>query len=196
MIESRNSFGALLVPGDMFILAELHAMKLDGVLVPVVGDTFRPRTVAETAALRAGALRLSIPATLERRAVLGQLAAAWVYGCAPPPLVISLLVDNDGNTAFLPAHSGCTLRQVHLDTVDVQSVGGTLVTSPLRTAMDVARSAPEGTARAILAAMAGQAALACTLEALQRGLASATHVPGKLRAQRLLQTMLDAGQQP
>ncbi|MEO6531010.1 MAG: hypothetical protein ABI563_02470 [Specibacter sp.] len=196
MSDSRSWPATLLVPGDMFVLAELHAMKLDGVLVPVVGDVFRPGTLPETPALRAAALTLSIPAALEKRAVLGQLAAAWIYGCAPPPLVISLLVPNDGNTAFLPAQSGCTLRQVHLDAADVQGLGGALVTSPLRTAVDVARTAPQGTARAVVAAMAGQAALRCSLGGIEQALAAAVHVPGKLRAQELLHSMLDAGRQP
>lgn len=196
MSEPSSSPGALLFPGDVFILAELHAMKLDGVLVPVVGEAFRPCGVAETPALRAGALRLSVPAALEKRAVLGQLAAAWVYGCAPPPLVISLLVDNDGNTATLPAHSGCTLRQVRLEAADVQRVGGTLVTSPLRTALDVARTAPEGTAREVLSAMAGECALECSVDAMLRALAAAAHVPGKLRAQSLVHGLLSTGQLP
>ena len=114
----------------------------------------------------------------------------------PRRTVISLLVPNDGNTAILPARSGCTLRQVRLDGMDVQGLGGSLVTSPLRTAVDVARTAPEGTARAVLAAMAGQSALHCTLGGIQRALAAATHVPGKLRAQELLHSMLCAGADP
>ncbi|MHA7305107.1 hypothetical protein ACX80E_07665 [Arthrobacter sp. TMN-49] len=194
MNESSSLPGTLQVPGDMFILAELHAMKLDGVLDAVVGDVFRPRALAETPAVRAGALKLSIPAALEKRAVLGQLAAAWVYGCAPPPQIISLLVDNDGNTASLPARSGCTLRQVYLDAADVRTVGGALVTSPLRTAVDVARSAPEAMARAVLAAMVARPSLLCTVGGIQRALAAATHVPGKLRAQEIVRSMLDAGQ--
>ena len=196
MNDSSSWPTTLLVPGEAFALAELHAMKLDGVLAAVVGDVFRPVGLAETPALRAAALKVSIPAALEKRAVLGQLAAAWVYGCAPPPIVVSLLVDNDGNTAALPAHSGCTLRQVYLDTTELKSLGGALVTSPLRTALDVARTAPEGTARTVLAAMTAQTTLHCTLAGIERALAAAVHVPGKLRAQELVHSLLVASRQP
>lgn len=166
-------------------------MVMDGVLCHVFGQVFRPAAMAETPAVRAAALAHHIPAFLSHRAVLAQLSAAWVYGCAPLPAEVALLVDNDGNSAAVPRHSGCTVRQVHLEARDVQLVGTTQVTTALRTAMDVARSAPPGFATPVIKAMAGAAALDCSLERIQQGLLDAPHVPGKLRAQELVQTLLN-----
>lgn len=186
---------AILVPGDHFILAELHAMKLDGVLDLVIGEAFRSTSQEETPGHRAAALVHHIPAALAPRAALGQLSAAWVYGCAPPPTVISLLQNHEGRSASLPAFSGCTLRQVYLDPREVLSIGGALVTSPLRTALDVARTAPEALARTVLDAMSRQSAFRCSLGRIRQALQAATHVPGKIRGQELVEAMI-GGQQP
>ena len=180
----------LLVPGEQFILAELHAMKLDGVLAPVIGEAFRSTTQEETQDHRAAALIHHIPAALAPRAALGQLSAAWVYGCAPPPVVISLLQNHEGKSSSLPPFSGCTLRQVCLDPHEVLSIGGGLVTSPLRTAMDVARTAPEMLARAVLMALSGQPALRCPLGRIRQALNAAAHVPGKRRGQELVHSLM------
>lgn len=175
------------------MLAELHAMQLDGVLVQIVGHAFRSTAVQESPALRAAALAHHIPAVLATRAVLGQLSAAWVYGCAPPPGVLALLQHHAVRSAGLPPFSGCTLRQVRLEDADVQRVGGVLVTTPLRTALDVARTAPLPLARAVIGAMCARPALHCSLGRIRLGLQGATHVPGKLRGQELLRSMLEDG---
>lgn len=183
---------AIIVPGEHFILAELHAMKLDGVLAAVIGEAFRCTTQEETPGHRAAALAHHIPPALAPRAVLGQLSAAWVYGCAPPPTVIALLQNHEGKSASLPPLSGCTLRQVYLDPQEVLSIGGPLVTSPLRTALDVARTAPEALAKVVLDSMSRQSAFRCSLMRIRAALQAATHVPGKLRGQELVQGMIDA----
>ncbi|MHA7176419.1 hypothetical protein ACX80D_07160 [Arthrobacter sp. Sr24] len=183
---------SLLAPGSLFIFSELSAMAMDGVLCHVFGQVFRPSALAETAAMRAAALAHYIPAFLSHRAVLAQLSAAWVYGCAPLPAEVALLVDNDGNSAAVPRHSGCTVSQVHLEPQDIQLVGTTAVTTVLRTALDVARSAPLALARPALEAMARDASLACPLESIQQALLDAPHIPGKLRAQELVQALLDS----
>ena len=190
MNDSPATHHELIVPGTDFILAELHAMKIDGVLAQITGQAFRSTAVLETPALRAAALAHHIPAALTTRAALGQLSAAWVYGCAPPPVVIALLLDNDGNSASLPAFSGCSIRQVHLDASEVLKIGAVLITSPLRTALDVARTAPTTIPLTVLEIMSRQPTLDCPLEQIRQGLRSAAHVPGKLRGQELLQTMI------
>lgn len=191
MSEIDVSTGAVLfVPGRLFTLAELHAMKIDGVLWPIIGDAFRPVTVAETVPLRAAALAYQIPAALLHRAALSQLSAAWVYGCAPPPKVVSLVQDHTGKSASLPPFSGCTLREVTLERFDLQSLGDTLVTSPLRTAVDIARTAPLGVARAALLRLSQAATLNCPLGRIQQALGTARNIPGKIRGQALLEEML------
>lgn len=179
----------LLAPGTLFTLAELHGMKLDGVLIPVLGHTFRPAAIPETLEIRAAAVSHHIPASLVHRAVVAQLSAAWVYGCAPPPDVFSLLVGNDGNSVAPPPFCGCSIRQVHLDALDVRTLGAVPVTSPLRTALDVARTAPLPVARAVLTTMSRNAGLECPLGRIRQALATAVHVPGKRRAEELLEAM-------
>ncbi len=188
-----NLSAALLVPGGLFLLGELHAMKLDGVLAQVSGDAFRVALGDETAEHRATALFHQVPAALAPRAALGQLSAAWIYGCAPPPATVALLVGHEGRTTALPMFSGCTLRQVRLGPQDVVAIGGVPVTSPLRTALDVARSVPAPAARPVLEAMARTPSLRCSLARVRMALLAAAHVPGKIRGQALVQEMIDSG---
>jgi hypothetical protein len=180
----------LLVPGSPFVLAELYAMKLDGILSPIVGVAFRPCGVAETPGLRAAALQHQIPAALAQRAALSQLSAAWVYGCAPVPGVIALMHSHHGKSAALPPFSGCTLRQVYFADADVQRLDGVLLTSPLRTALDVARTAPRALAWEVLFKMSSVASLQCPLGRVRQALQSAAHVPGKVRGQELVEDMI------
>ncbi len=189
---SHTAAKLLLAPGMPFALGELHAMKLDGVVVRVIADTFRPAATDETPELRAVAVFHHVPAALAHRAVVAQLSAAWVYGCAYPPEKFSLLIDNDGNSVATPPLCGCTIRQVHLDPVDVLMLGAVSVTSPLRTALDVARTAPLAVARDVLTAMSHNDALQCPLDRIRFALAAARHVPGKRRAQALLREMIEA----
>ena len=195
MTDVSLSATALLAPGMLFTLAELHGMKLDGVLVPVLGHTFRPAATPETPELRAAAVSHHIPACLVHRAVVAQLSAAWVYGCAPPPDIFSLVVGNDGNSVSAPPFCGCIIRQVRLDPLDVLELGAVPVTSPLRTALDVARTAPLPVARAALTTMSRNAVLQCPLGRIRQALAAAVHVPGKRRAQELLENMIDDAHQ-
>ena len=191
MNEVSKGAAQLLAPGSPFTLAELHAMILDGVVCAVIGDTFRPATVAVTPELRAAAVSHHIPASLAHRAVVAQLSAAWVYGCAPPPELFSLVVDNNGNSVCTPPFCRCSIRQVYLNALDVVRIGAIPVTSPLRTALDVARTAPPPLARAVLTAMCRDAALRCPLVDISQALAAAAHVPGKRRGQALLHDMIE-----
>lgn len=89
----------------------------DGDLVPLRGDMALPRGVAETPALRAAALAPEVA----RRDVVARVAAAWVHlGGPPPPRAV--VVDG---AALGPR--------------DVVRLGGVLVTSPARTAVDLLR---------------------------------------------------------
>lgn len=179
----------LLVPDVQFILGELHAMKLDGVLRHVYGEAFCPPGIVETPELRAGALALAVPASLVRRAIVGQLSAAWVYGCAPTPHPLALLLASGGKSALLPPFSGCSLRQVQLSRAEVWGLAGARVTNPLRTAVDVARSAPLALAADVLESMAAQPELACSLNNVRAALSQASHVPGRIRGLDLLRRM-------
>jgi hypothetical protein len=66
------------------------------------------------------------------------MTAAWIYGCADEPDRLALLVDTKRRVSSLRNTRGCTLHEVKLGPLDVVSLGGLMVSSPLRTALDVA----------------------------------------------------------
>lgn len=183
----------ILTPGCEFTVAELSAMALDGVLVSVFGLAFRPVAEAESTPLRAAALAHQIPAALADRAALARLSAAWVYGCAPAPALISLAINSAHRSTALPSHSGCVLHEVRLEAYDVERQGGALLTSAVRTAVDVAIHERPETATAVLLAMAVRPELHCPLGRIRSALANTVHRPGKLQAQQLLEDMLRRG---
>ncbi|MFC8302486.1 hypothetical protein ACFUCV_02235 [Specibacter sp. NPDC057265] len=176
----------LLVPDARFSLAELHAMKLDGVLRHLDGTVFVPAGMPETVELRAAALAVQVPASLARRAIVAQLSAAWVYGCAPPPSPLALFLMPGGKSAQLPPFSGCSLRELQLAAHDVWELAGCCVTSPVRTAVDVARSAPLPLAGQVLAALMGHEELDCGRDRVLAALLAMRHVPGRTRALELV----------
>ena len=66
------------------------------------------------------------------------MTAAWIYGCAREPDRLALLVDAKRRISSLRSTRGCTLHEVRLGPFDVVSLGGLMVSSPLRTAVDIA----------------------------------------------------------
>lgn len=181
----------ILAPGGQFALAELCAMKQDGVLAQVFGQAFRSVAEPETPALRAAALAHQVPAGLAERAVLGRGSAAWIYGCAPPPPAICVLVPRGHRTTMLPPHSGCVLHEVLLGRYDVERLGGAQVTCALRTAVDVAMNEPGEIAGQVLLELAGVAGLNCPLGRISAAISLARHIPGKRRAQALVRGLLE-----
>jgi hypothetical protein len=189
MSDPQEAFG-ILSPGGEFELPELCAMMLDQVLVPVFGQAFRSVAEPETPALRAAAMASLVPDNLAGRAALGRMSAAWVYGCAPRPATVCLLISSGHRSSALPARSGCSLHEVRLDPFDVERLGGAQVTCALRTAVDVAISEPADSATAALWALASSASLNCPLGRIRAAVAAASHIPGKRRALELIDDML------
>jgi len=115
--------------------AELHAAKLDGELYPV-DQCFSPIDEIDGQGNRARALLLTVPARL----IAEQRTAAWIYGALSRPprqhqfcADISARVRPSGLVAV-------TVREVVVDAGDLVDVAGLLVTTPLRTVVDLARA--------------------------------------------------------
>ena len=85
------------------------------------------------------------------------MTAAWIYGCAGEPDRLALLVDANQRISSLQDHRGCTLHEVRLGPIDVVSLGGMMVSSPLRTALDIALHVEAERALPALRKHAGQA---------------------------------------
>src|SRR6187402_1771121 len=115
---------------------ELAAMRLDGEVYPLAG-AYCPIDQIETAAHRARAVRgrRSVRLIAELR------TAAWVWGALPrPPEPVEFCVDLAARARLRPSpHT--LVRELVLDPEDVVDLDGCGVTSPLRTAVDLARFA-------------------------------------------------------
>ncbi|WP_427018045.1 hypothetical protein ACQCSX_05415 [Pseudarthrobacter sp. P1] len=179
----------LLLSGGLFTAVELRAMALDGLVERVYAEAYAGVGAAATPALRAAAAGSVVPPVLAGRAVVGRDAAAWVYGCAPAPEKVALLVHHDHRTTELPPFSGCTIHEVPLGPFDAIRLGGVLVATPLRTAVDVALSCPPAVAHRVLAAMAAAAALNCPLGLIRSAVAATARARGRPQALDLLDAM-------
>jgi hypothetical protein len=157
-------------------------MTLDGLVRRVYRETYRRSDCPEDAAARARAAANALPPALRGRVALGRQCAAWVYGCAPPPPLLSVVTDHRRRTTAVPPSGSTTMHQVALGPFDVNLVGGVPVTTPLRTALDIAVHGTEATAVEILAALAAAPGLDCQLRLVEAALANMRRVPGKTRA--------------
>lgn len=139
-------FMDLYAPGQLFTWSELQAMASDGVLQQVYQQGYAPPGSATTPQLRARSAALGVPPVIRQRVVAGRLTAAWIHGCSPEPDRLALLVDSKRRISSLRSTRGCTLHEVRLGPFDVVSIGGLMVSSPLRTALDIALHVDAGRA--------------------------------------------------
>ena len=123
---------AALTPADL-PLAELNCARLDGELFPLAG-AWCPIDAHDGPETRAGALVAISPG----RAAAERMSAAWIYGLAAEPDQHQFCVDVSARTRK-PVETTTQLREVRLGRNDARALGRQLVTSPLRTAIDLAR---------------------------------------------------------
>ena len=123
---------AALTPADL-PLAELNCARLDGELFPVAG-AWCPVDAHDGPETRAGALASISPS----RAAAERMSAAWIYGLAAEPDHHQFCIDVTARTRK-PSESTTQLREVRLGRDDARMLGRQLVTTPLRTAIDLAR---------------------------------------------------------
>ncbi|MGP0223084.1 hypothetical protein [Paenarthrobacter sp. NCHU4564] len=180
-------------PGRIFTWHELQGMSVDGVLRPVYGKSYAAPGVDVTARLRARAASLTVPGKIRTKVVAGRLTAAWIYGCASPPKDLSLLVDAKHRISSLRGAKGCNLHEVRLGQMDVVSIGGMLVSSPLRTAADIALHVDQREAIPALRGLLQDPELGVRLRLLLLAVESAPRVPHKKRALATLGRLASSG---
>lgn len=178
----NSTGGVLFHGGTLFSHVELQAMRLDGLMVHVCGQSYVRTDQPSTPAIRAQSAINAVPRSLHRRVALARQSAAWVYGCAPAPAVVSLVTDHRRRTTALPAFSEAVMHQVTLGPCDLSTIGGVGVTSPLRTALDVAIHGQDAWAVEALKNIAAAPELRCPLRLVILSLENSTRVPGKSRA--------------
>jgi hypothetical protein len=176
----------LYAPSPLFTWAELQSMAADGVLQPLYGKSFTPSGLVVTPRLRARAAGLLVPDRIRRKVVAGRMTAAWIYGCADAPEKLSLLVDAKHRISSLRSTRGCILHEVRLGQMDVVSIGGLLVTSPLRTAVDIALHVEADRALPALRMLLSQDELGVRLRLLTLAVEASPRVPHKKAALRKL----------
>lgn len=154
-------------------------MAFDGVLTQLYQRGYLAPGTRSTPQLRARALATMIPAPIRQRVVAGRLTAAWIYGCAGEPDRLALLVDASRRLSSLRSTRGCTFHEVRLGPFDVVSLGGLLVSSPLRTAADIALHVDTERALPALAALLARTELGVRLRLLRLAVEATPRVPHK-----------------
>jgi hypothetical protein len=118
-------------------LAELCAARLDGELYSV-GAAFAPVDEIEQPQHRAAALRTGI----HKRLIAEQRTAAWIWGALTAAPMHHQYCATVGARVSRTNVPWLTVREVVIDPREVLIVNGLGVTSPLRTAVDMARFLP------------------------------------------------------
>lgn len=122
-------------------VAELHAGVLDGELMRV-GEAYCAIDTVVGPSQRAA----SIATVVAPWAIAERFTAAWIHGVIhDQPRRLQLCVDSQDNVRPLSSQR-FAFREVVLNHNETMPVGGLRVTSPLRTALDIARTHEEFTA--------------------------------------------------
>lgn len=172
----------LYAPGPLFSWPELQALAADGVLTRICQRGYLPPGTRSTPRLRARAAALAIPPAVRQRVVAGRMTAAWIYDGVQEPDRLALLVDANRRISSLRSMRGCTLHEVRLGPFDVVSFGGLLVSSPLRTALDIALHVEADRAVPALRALLARPELGVRLRLLRLAVEASPRLPHKRAA--------------
>lgn len=172
----------LYAPGALFSWQELQAMAVDGVVTRLFQRGYLPPGARATPQLRARAAALIIPPAVRARVVAGRMTAAWIYDGTQEPDRLALLVDAGHRVSGLRSMRGCTLHEVRLGPFDVVNFGGLLVSSPLRTALDIALHVEADRAVPALRALLARPELGVRLRLLRVAVEASPRLPHKKAA--------------
>lgn len=174
-----------------FTRVELQAMAMDGLLTHVFGSTYVRAGTRVGRDIRAEAMAHEIPSAVLDKTVIGRESAAWIYGCAPAPTRMSLLTDHTRRTTSSAPFSASVIHEVQLKDADTVSIAGAALTTPLRTARDLALYVAAPEASAAIDALAANPALACNLEEVKSTLEELVRVPRKRAALGIVNALLE-----
>ena len=117
-------------------IAELSSARLDGELFRL-GEFWCPIDVHDRPETRALAVAHLVP----RRAIAELHSAAWIYGAAPEPAQHRVCVDTRAR-AVIATSPRLQVRELRHVSEDTQRIGDLIVTTPLRTVIDLAKWEP------------------------------------------------------
>lgn len=171
------------LPGERLAAAELSAARLDGDLVEV-GEGYMPADAIESAAMRAASLR----SICGNRLVACSWSAAWVYGALSDPPARHAVMRGAAHRVGNLIDRRAIFHDVGVDDADVMDIAGVLITSPLRTLIDVARRIREPEHRERATAVVGaliDSGLVAPRDAISR-IDARKRLPGSKDARREL----------
>ena len=163
---------------------EWAGLLRDGLLAPVWGGAARVTACVEDPAVRVAALARLVP----ERGVVGRATAVWVHAGGPAPVRADVLVQTRARRP--DPHPDRRTHEADLTDADVETIAGVRVTTPLRTALDVARWLPAAQSLPLLRALrdvgldTGRAARTATSLHGGRGVRRARHVLLQVAAER------------
>ncbi|WP_223979168.1 type IV toxin-antitoxin system AbiEi family antitoxin [Arthrobacter sp. NicSoilB8] len=157
-------------------------MAADGVLTQLCQHGYLRPGTPSSPQLRARAASLAVAPSIRQRVVAGRMTAAWIYGCAAEPDRLALLVDANRRISSLRSVRGCTFHEVRLGPFDVVSLGGLMVSSPLRTALDVALHVEADRAVPALRALLARPELGVRLRLLRLAVDASPRLPHRRAA--------------
>ncbi len=135
MRESRGVTSPFLYyAGDRLTHAELMSARLDGDVVEV-GEAYMPADAVETAEIRAGSLRDLGGENL----AFTHESAAWVYGALDDPPKRHSLQRYAPTRPHHILDARIRYRDVRLPTADGRAMAGVVVSTPVRTVVDLLR---------------------------------------------------------
>lgn len=190
--SSPPRYPDMYAPGQPFAWPELQSLATDGVLARFHQHGFTLPGVPASPQVRARAAANAVPAAVRQRVVAGRMTAAWIYGCAAEPDRLALLVDAKRRISGLRNTRGCTLHEVRLGPFDVVSMGGLMVSSPLRTAADIALHVDTHRALPALAALLARPENDVRLRLLVLAIEASPRVPHKKAALEKLAALAPA----
>lgn len=170
---------------DALTPAELSAARLDGHLVEL-GEGYVPADAVESPALRAASLRVVLRDVLAAT----HLTAAWVHGARDePPARLDVQRASRARLHHV-LDRRLTYREMRMEPLHLQRIGGVLVTSPARTLADLTReSVRRGTRPGVEEAIRGLLGAPGAARAAIVVLAYQNSVPGKRAAMARLRSI-------
>ncbi|MFJ6416112.1 type IV toxin-antitoxin system AbiEi family antitoxin [Paeniglutamicibacter sp. NPDC091659] len=177
--------------GEPFTLNELQAMRLRGVLREVLPGAYVPSAISDTPSARAQVAAVVAAEYLGLQSALCRRTAAWVYGCAPMPGELEVVVPRYHRPCPPTARMMLRMSEGVVDEEQICSLGGVNVTSPLRTAMDVAFNSELEQAFAILRSLHGEPRLRCGYPRMLEQVESSVRRPGRLRALAIIRRLME-----
>ncbi|MBV1778405.1 hypothetical protein KRR55_04655 [Paeniglutamicibacter sp. ABSL32-1] len=179
---------------EPFTLNELQALRLRGSLREMLPGAYVSVLHPDNSATRARVAAAVAGEQLASGRALCKVTAAWVYGCAPMPRELDIVVPRYHRPCAPTSRMILRLSEGTLDEEQICTVGGVAVTSPLRTAMDIAFNSELRESLPVLAAINSSARLRCGYPQMLEQISTQVRRPGRRRALGAITRLMDREQ--